>query len=193
MRLYLCRHAKTLWNAERRVQGLNDIALSEEGRRQAEALAERIFAQNLENPLILSSPLQRALDTAKAVQARCAFELRVEPRLIEIDTGVFTGKSMMELNSDPLWQTHLADPYHTGYAQAAEPLSAVDARVSELLLEHAATERDIIWVTHAGLIRLAMMQLLGIPKSGLYRIGVENAAMTMFKLGASLKFCFHNV
>lgn len=192
-RLYLCRHGETAWNTERRIQGLCDIALSERGTAQAHALACRLGAEGLLAPRLLCSPLQRAQNTARPIAERLNIDVCTEQRLIELDTGCFTAKTMDELQTEPLWQTHLEDPYATGYAQAAESLHQADARVGSMLDDFVRAQGDVIWVTHAGLIRLAMMRLLDIPKKHIYSIAIENAAMTMFRFkGEHFKFCFHN-
>ena len=66
--IYLARHAESDWNAENRFQGHTDRPLTEGGRAQAEALADELADKPLE--AVFSSPLHRALDTAKLVAAR---------------------------------------------------------------------------------------------------------------------------
>ena len=150
-RIYLCRHGKTAWNAERRIQGLNDIELNGEGREQARALAS-FLKKHVQAPVrIVSSPLLRAKQTANEIAS--AFELPVETdqRIIEINTGIFTGKRMDDLITDEAWQAHLRNPWDAGYGEGGESAEAVRDRVMSLI--HAAIasndERDLLLVTHA--------------------------------------------
>ena len=75
-RLYLVRHGATELTAEDRFSGSVGVDLSAEGRRQAARLGERLRAEAL--TAIYSSPLSRALDTARLVAGECA--LPVETR-----------------------------------------------------------------------------------------------------------------
>jgi broad specificity phosphatase PhoE len=59
--LFLIRHGETDWNRLGRFQGVRDIPLNDEGRRQARTLAER-WTQDLD--AVISSPLARARETA---------------------------------------------------------------------------------------------------------------------------------
>lgn len=76
-KFYFVRHGKTEWNARQICQGQLDIALSDEGRKEAERLGESITCSF---PTICSSPLKRALETAQILQSRLAV-----PSIIEID------------------------------------------------------------------------------------------------------------
>ena len=64
--IYLIRHGETEWSRSGRHTGRTDIPLTETGREQAEFL-KPIF-EDVKFTRILSSPLQRALDTAKLAE-----------------------------------------------------------------------------------------------------------------------------
>ena len=90
LRVLLVRHGETEWNKEHRVQGSNsDILLNEKGKRQAEALALRLKQEKIQS--VYSSPLKRALDTARVIAPYHQLEIRVEPGLREIDAGELEG------------------------------------------------------------------------------------------------------
>jgi alpha-ribazole phosphatase len=93
--VYLARHGESDWNAANRFQGHSDRPLTEEGRRQAEALAELVAQENVD--AIYSSPLIRALDTAKIVAARSGLEVTELEDLREVDTGNWSGLSRAEV------------------------------------------------------------------------------------------------
>ena len=76
LRIILVRHGQTEWNREYRIQGgSSDTALSAEGRRQAEELALAFSGSKVQG--IYSSPLQRALDTARAIAAGSKLDITV--------------------------------------------------------------------------------------------------------------------
>jgi probable phosphoglycerate mutase len=92
--LLLARHGQSDWNAERRWQGHADRPLSERGRLQAEALAERLA--DIELDAIYSSDLRRTRDTAAVVAERQGLEVRQFPELREVDVGSWSGLTREE-------------------------------------------------------------------------------------------------
>ena len=63
MNLYVVRHGKTAWNLEHKCQGISDIPLIEEGRTKAKELSSLVKTLNID--VVISSPLSRAIETAK--------------------------------------------------------------------------------------------------------------------------------
>jgi broad specificity phosphatase PhoE len=93
--IFLARHGESDWNAANRFQGHSDRPLTDLGLRQAEALAEAVEAEHVE--AIYSSPLIRALETAKIVAARTGIEVVEDEDLREVDTGGWSGLSRQEV------------------------------------------------------------------------------------------------
>ena len=87
--LYFVRHGQTIWNVENKICGATDIALTEEGHRQAEELGEEIRRQGVKADVILYSPLIRAADTARHISEITGIPARVEPRLKEQNFGKY--------------------------------------------------------------------------------------------------------
>ena len=85
-RLHLVRHGRTAGNTVRYV-GWGDEPLDEVGRGQARALAERLATERID--LVYSSPLSRALDTARPLADTHHAPLRVRDELKEIDYGEY--------------------------------------------------------------------------------------------------------
>jgi phosphoserine phosphatase len=88
--ILLARHGQSDWNATRRWQGHADRPLTEKGREQARALAERL--RHVELDAVYSSDLRRAADTAAAVSNE-VIEL---PALREVDVGSWSGLTRAE-------------------------------------------------------------------------------------------------
>ena len=65
LKLILIRHGETLWNREKRVQGISDIELSERGIEQVQNLANSLKDEAID--AIVSSPLKRAYQTARII------------------------------------------------------------------------------------------------------------------------------
>ena len=181
--IYLCRHGKTAWNAERRIQGLNDIELNHKGLEQADFLAKFLKSQINAPIRIISSPLLRAKQTAAVIGEALDVPVETDERIIEINTGIFTGKCLDELATDEAWQAHLRDPWGEGYGVGGESAESVRTRVMSLIHEAIVSkdERDLLLVTHASPIRHAIMAMLDIPPRHLYHIVVHNASVSLFE------------
>jgi len=94
-RFYILRHGETTANAEKRIQGLSEYPLNENGRLQAAGLAEYLRSRSIRR--LLHSPLSRAAETAYIVADRLGnIEPEAEPLLIELDTGSFSGLTLEE-------------------------------------------------------------------------------------------------
>jgi broad specificity phosphatase PhoE len=98
LKLILVRHAETLWNKDKRIQGgSSDVALSEEGIRQAHLLSKFFQGENI--AAIVSSPLQRALDTAKIIAEPHGLQVKEDAGLKELEVGELEGLSWTNLGT----------------------------------------------------------------------------------------------
>ncbi len=97
--LYLARHGETEDNVRQIMQGQTQGRLTDNGRRQAEALAATLAHADIE--LIIASDLQRAVDTATIVAERLHAPLITTPLLRERDWGSFTGRHIPSLKGEP--------------------------------------------------------------------------------------------
>jgi broad specificity phosphatase PhoE len=92
--ILLARHGQSDWNASHRWQGHADRPLTEKGREQAHALAERLA--HVELDAVYSSDLRRAADTAGEVARAQGLELREVSELREVDVGSWSGLTRAE-------------------------------------------------------------------------------------------------
>lgn len=96
MILYLVRHGQTLWNVEKRMQGQHDSPLTETGIGQAKRVGRLLRAQivSVENLCVVTSPLGRALQTARLICRELELDeaaIRQDDRLMEADHGDWSG------------------------------------------------------------------------------------------------------
>lgn len=96
MLIYIIRHGESLFNRENRIQGQTDVALSSFGEQQALAIAEHFAPGDLD--AIISSPLQRAYQTARPLAQRLNLEIQTLDDLKEIHAGIFSGLLWSEIN-----------------------------------------------------------------------------------------------
>ncbi|MDE5564522.1 MAG: histidine phosphatase family protein [Oscillospiraceae bacterium] len=92
MKLYVTRHGQTEWNTLNRICGSTDVPLSEEGIRQAGALAEKCAACG-DIDRIIASPMRRAQMTAQIVSQRIGIAVQTDERLREWNYGALEGGS----------------------------------------------------------------------------------------------------
>lgn len=93
--VYLIRHAEAAGNKSATFQGHTDADITENGYRQLRQLSER--CKELELQAVYSSPLKRAMETAKAVNLYHQLPIQIHEGLKEINGGVFEGKLWSEL------------------------------------------------------------------------------------------------
>ena len=177
MLLYCIRHGESSFNAENRIQGQSDVPLSDLGRRQSAAVAEALAGESI--AAIYSSPLRRALETAEPIAARLGLPLRTDPRLMELNAGVFQGQLRSDL--DKLYPVEMAQ-WLSGDMEfvipGGESRRQLQQRGQAALLDIARSgvERAVV-VAHGGLLTVAFKALLNLT-SGLNPFALQNGSIS---------------
>ena len=104
MNLYVVRHGETIWNVEKRVQGVTDIPLTEKGKKEAEELQDLISTLNID--VVVSSPLERAKDTAK-ILTNNSLPINTDDRIKERDWGMNEGALIDTVDRWDCWDVIL--------------------------------------------------------------------------------------
>lgn len=146
-RLVLLRHAPTPWNLAKRLQGRADIPLSAESRAE---LARLKLPQAARHDVALCSPLTRCRETAAALEISPG----IEARLIEMHWGEYEGHTLAELHATHGLALNANEAQGLDFTPpGGESPRAVQRRVLPLLAELARARRDVLAVTHRGVIR----------------------------------------
>lgn len=96
-RLLLIKHGETDWNKEKKLQGITDIPLNENGKKHAELVAGKILEAK-ENPTaILSSPLMRAKQTAEIFSKMLKLQVTYNSDIQEVNFGTLEGLTWSEV------------------------------------------------------------------------------------------------
>jgi probable phosphoglycerate mutase len=154
----LIRHGETEWSRAGKHTGRTDVPLTEQGRRQAEAvgaaLGDRDFA------LVLTSPLGRALETCRLA----GFGDRAQPRdeLMEWDYGAYEGRTTSEIREERPGWTLWRDGVREG-----ETIEQVGQRVDRVLDEIRSLDGDALLFAHGHVLRVLTARWLELePDAG---------------------------
>jgi broad specificity phosphatase PhoE len=159
--ILIARHGQSDWNQEKRWQGHADRPLSERGREQAQALADRLAHIDLD--AVYSSDLQRARDTAAVVAENQGLELHQLPELREVDVGSWSGLTRAEAEERfPEGFARWRDGY-PGWKDG-ETYEAMTDRVIAAVRSIATEHQDgrVLIVSHGGPIRAIHAEALGL-------------------------------
>ena len=144
MKIYVVRHGQTDYNIKKVFQGHIDIPLNETGEKQAQETASKF--RNIEVDMILVSPLQRTLQTAKPISQITGVPITIEERLIERSFGDMEGHQNRED-----WNIKMMLDYEKNYdIENIEPIQSLFKRVYDFLDEVTEKYKDknLVLVTH---------------------------------------------
>jgi len=167
---YLVRHGESVSNLEGRVQGQEDIELSDLGRAQARQMAawsRRLSASPSVAPSMISevwsSPLRRARETAAEIAAALGLPVMVEEGLCELHAGIFQGHLWADLETafpDEVAQWRSGDMHYV--IPGGESRAQLAARGRATLEKLAGRDTPgMIVVAHGGVLTAALGSMLG--------------------------------
>ena len=186
--LLLIRHGLTDWVGHRLPGWTPGIHLSEEGRRQAEALAQRLASLPIE--AIYASPLERTVETAEAIAIPHGLSVQLRENLGELRIGEWTGQDIKELANKEVWLAIQFYPSGTDIP-GGETIHEMQTRaVAELdAIRKAHPGATVAVVSHADVIKAAVAHYIGLHLDLFQRLVVYPASLTAFqfnKLGPRL-------
>ena len=176
MKLYIARHGETAWNAENLVCGRTDLPLTERGMEQARLLAENAVGKGIE--VIIASPLLRARQTAQAVSDAIGVPVEIDQRLIELDFGIFEGKS----RKDPGFaytRTQFPTRYPGGES-AFQMAHRVYSCLEDVKQKYAG--KTVLLVCHGGVCRMVRSYFMDLTNDEYSNYYADNAALVEYEL-----------
>jgi len=181
--LLFIRHGQTTWNAEQKLPGqLPGIALNEKGREQAAQLAEALSAIPIS--AIISSPLERALNTAEILAQGRDLPIQLEPDLMDTDIGRWAGQNYEQIGkTDPEWKAYVQDP--TVAPEGVETFPQVQQRALAAV-ERWRTQESIglypAFVAHADVVKLLIAHYLGLEAKRAGSLFIDNASVSIVEI-----------
>lgn len=191
----LVRHGRTTANSSGVLAGRTPgVLLDELGRTQAARTGERLAALPL--AAVVTSPLERCRETAKAISSRQQGAVRVarERGIVEVDYGAWTGQGLGTLAKEPLWQTVQHHPAGVTFpegesmaAMATRSVAAVRRWDATVEAEHGAAA---LWVavSHGDVIKAVLADALGMHLDVFQRIVVDPASVSVVRYSPGRPF-----
>ncbi|HVE73477.1 MAG TPA: histidine phosphatase family protein [Mycobacteriales bacterium] len=184
----LVRHGLTAMTGPVLAGWTPDLHLDERGKRQAADLAGRL--QGVAFDALVSSPLDRCLETAAAIATDRSVAVEVDERLGECRYGDWTGRSLKELAKEPAWKVVQQHPSAAVFP-GGEALRDVQARAVAAIRD--GNERlgpDATWLacSHGDVIKAIVADALGLHLDSFQRIQVDPASITVIRYTALRPF-----
>lgn len=186
-RLVLVRHGETVWHHVNRYAGGNsDIDLTPLGARQAGHLAR--WAADQDFVAVVSSPVRRAVETARPCADLLGLPVEIAPGLREVDFGIAEGRTASELwtMDAEMMDRFRSDPVAHPFPGAESPAAGAGRAARALTsIAHAYPSDRVLVVAHNTLLRLGICALLDIPIARYRKVfpRLDNAAVSEIAVG----------
>ena len=168
---YLVRHGTTAWVDEDRLHGITDVPLNDNGIRQAQNAAEAL--RGVKARYLISSPLQRALQTAQAIEKTTGLTATPIQGLTEINFGWMEGKKI----PDDLKKNHAPIIYMVNHrwldfirtisGDSRKKFRERAEGTFEEIRQQYGNENAIV-VAHSGILDVILTRYFGDPNQGNY-------------------------
>ena len=182
MKLLLIRHGQTDWNLLGKYQGQTDIALSGEGIRQADLLAQNFPVDTLD--IIYTSDLQRAFMTAERLAEKFSAPLYADKALRELNFGAWEGLTYQEIAERwPQEVKNLFGAPEKLQIPEGETFLMLQRRAMDKIHEIRAENegKNIAVVAHGAINKAILRALLHIPLHYVWTLRQDNTAVNILR------------
>jgi broad specificity phosphatase PhoE len=184
LEILLIRHGQTDWNRDRRIMGRKPIPLNIQGRRESEAIGRAL--REIQIQAIFTSPVERAVQTARLIARGRKLKLEMVPEVAEIDYGDWIGKTFDEVTEDEAYRVYHATP-KLAHPPGGEKMVDVHRRavnfIEALRKRHEAGR--IVVVSHADVIKIVVTHYLGLDLNDLLRLRIDNCSVSLLWFNGS--------
>jgi probable phosphoglycerate mutase len=191
----LVRHGTTPTTGKMLPGRADGLHLSEKGRAQAAAAAERIAGLTKAPSAVYASPLERTRETAAPIAKALGLRVRTAPGLVEVDVGEWTEKPLARLYRTKEWPTVQRWPggfrFPGGESFAEMSVRSMDA-VLGLVAEHPG--QTIVAVSHADPIKAIVAAAAGVPLDLMQRLAISPCSISaiLFTGGGPVVLCVNS-
>jgi probable phosphomutase (TIGR03848 family) len=180
--LILARHGETDVIGKRLTGRITGIHLNARGREQAQAIAEKLDSTKI--GAIFSSPLERAMETARPLSEKSEIPISPHSGLIETNYGAWQGRTYKQLQKLKLWEVIHSTPSKVTFP-AGESFSSAQQRIVASLEEIASAmgkNDTAICFSHCDPIRMAVAYFLNMALDDFQRLSIDPGSLTMLSL-----------
>jgi broad specificity phosphatase PhoE len=154
MQLFIARHGETEENKQKRILGSTPGVLTEEGKAQAQALAEALAELHIDE--VIASDLQRVADTCEPIQAlHPDITITYTPQLRERSFGSWEGELRKSVDWQGIWEGATDEP-NLSESIGAEPLEAFRERLAQQIVSlyesYGESDVRVLLVCHIGVM-----------------------------------------
>ena len=179
MRLFALRHGETAWTRERRFSGSGDLPLTPQGERQAQALADALASERV--AAVYTSPLEQTRGTAEIIARAQGCPVIVEPGLREMAFGQWEGLTRDEVEARwselfSLWRTAPERAVPAGGEGLLDVAGRAGKTLQQIRDDHP--EGSVVVVSHAIVLRLIVLEALGLGPERLWSLDASPAGLT---------------
>jgi probable phosphoglycerate mutase len=181
----LVRHGRTPTTGKVLPGRERGLHLAEEGRAQAEAVAERIAALTTKPAAVYASPLERTKETAAPIAQKLGLRVRVDRGLLEADVGQWAGRELTALAKTPEWSVVHGWPAgfrFPGGESFAEMSTRAGAAVLRLVAQHPGD--TLVLVSHADPIKAVVAGAAGMALDLFQRIVISPCSVSAVAYGS---------
>jgi broad specificity phosphatase PhoE len=182
--VYLLRHAQSVANTKGILAGQDDsVELSKEGFKQSKELAS--YLKTLKISQVYCSPLTRCIQTITPfMKVNPKIDFKIEPDLIEMNYGDWSGKKLRTLSKDKRWKNVQNNPSSFTFPQG-ESFKQMRRRVDGLIRDLSMEKGPILLVTHGDIIKMILAASLGLPIDKFQSFVAEPASISAITIGKS--------
>ena len=182
--VYLLRHAQSVANTKGILAGQDDsVELSKDGFKQSKELAS--YLKTLKVSQVYCSPLTRCIQTITPfMKVNPKIDFKIEPDLIEMNYGDWSGKKLRTLSKDKRWKNVQNQPSSFTFPQG-ESFKQMRRRVDGLIRDLSMEKGPILLVTHGDIIKMILAASLGLPIDKFQSFVAEPASISAISIGKS--------
>jgi probable phosphoglycerate mutase len=188
-RLILLRHGESTTNRNRTLTGRIDPLLTRKGKLLTKRASQYIKRRWSPIDALYSSPLTRAVDTARIVAKRVKAPILKDDLLLETNFGLWEGLGKEDLKGQPEWDAYARDPFHFHFPGGESPQD-VKQRV-ELFKQKLLLQDDwenIIIVTHYTPIVFLILSVIGNRDDYRAPFTIDNSSISVVKLSSTSSY-----
>ena len=189
VKLILVRHGHVPGIDPPRFRGHREVPLTDLGRRQAELTGAAIAARWAVDA-VYTSPLGRCVETGAAITAATGAPASVLPELVDFDYGAWSWRTLDEVRRETpeLFDLWFREPWRADIP-GADTLQALAARAADALRAMMRRHREgtVVAVAHDSTNRALLLQCLGMPLDGYWRLGQSPCCLNEIDIGADIR------